>query len=76
MSHSQPDAVRDIFDPGWREREAERKRAFLDFFENLPPAAHIRAAVIANQNHTAATVKPIAVVDFYADETENSHDDH
>jgi hypothetical protein len=50
----QRQAVRAVFAHGWG------KRAPV-----TTTPARAAAAVIANQDHTAATVGPIAVVDFY-----------
>lgn len=66
MSQTLSPALRDLSEPGWREREATRHRAFAEFFAGLPPAhARLAAAIVADRDHATATVEPIAVVDFY-----------
>lgn len=76
MSHAPSPELRDLIEPGWREREAARKQAFADFFASLPnQPTRIGAAVIVNRTQTTATVEPIAVVDFYP-EPKDSDVDH
>ncbi|CAA2107668.1 hypothetical protein [Variovorax paradoxus] len=55
-------AVRQLFDHGWGKRPSGTG-------VYVPVLA---AAIVANRDHTSATVQPIAVVDFYAQE--GSHD--
>lgn len=67
MSHLSSSAIRDVLDPGWRERDADTKRAFEDFFAGLP-ARYPRQGIAAVQIVTrsgAQRVEPVIVVDFY-----------
>lgn len=64
MSRDQHEAVRAVFDQGWGHPATRIE---------LPPM-RTATAFVANQDRTTITVKPIAVVDFYADEKEGTHD--
>lgn len=49
------------------QRPAVRAHGSGNRAPEMATPTRIAAAVIANRNHTSATVEPIAVVDFYAD---------
>lgn len=67
MNHPMSPALRDVVEPGWREREAERDRAFSEFFASLPerhPRQGVAAALVVDRTGRQH-VKPVIVVDFY-----------
>lgn len=58
----------------WRLEFSGIEPATLALVVDLLQGARRSHAFVANRTHTAITVEPVAVVDFYADEKEGTHD--